>query len=190
MTIYRQDRGASLLELVAVMAIFSLLAVMSLQLLTSAVRNQAHIAEAGNEVSMIAAGLSVLRRDLEYLQPVSGPLPNTPERLLSGLSLSAEGRKLTMITGSEKDSAWHVQWVLEDDGQLKRTASSLNEDIPETTTIMARGISQWSIEFAEVGGAWRSNLQTSDNSTSNLPRGVKIVLQHEDLGDLRLVAVR
>ena len=71
----RDERGFSLLELVAVLAIYSVLAILTVQLLSNAAISRTQISESVVSVTEAAAAAAVLRRDLEHLSPASGAQP-------------------------------------------------------------------------------------------------------------------
>jgi general secretion pathway protein J len=59
------DRGLTLLELVAVLAIFALVAVMGLQALSGMMRARDRLTDADEQAAALARGLTLLREDLK-----------------------------------------------------------------------------------------------------------------------------
>jgi len=73
------DRGLTLLELVAVLAIFSLVAVMGLQSLSGMMRARDRLTVADEEAAALARGLTLLRRDLKAADDAAFWPPEAPE---------------------------------------------------------------------------------------------------------------
>lgn len=69
-----RDRGITLLELVAAMAIFALVAVMGLQALSGAIRARDRLTEVDIRSAGLSRALTLLRRDLK----AAAPLPFLP----------------------------------------------------------------------------------------------------------------
>ena len=180
MTAREQDSGVSLLELVAVLAIFSLIAVMSLQLLTGALHTQNRLAEAQSHTPRLSAALAVLRRDIETMQPVSG---------LPGFRFSATDNQLALVTGQADATSQQVTWQLDPGGALTRRAAPLGQDTPAPPVLMAEDITAWELRVAQPGGPWTAASGQISGATP-LPAGVAVELDHRALGAIRLVAAR
>jgi general secretion pathway protein J len=180
------DRGVSLLELVAVMAIFSLVAVMALNLLSAGLKAQTRIAASSTDVPEITAALAVMRRDLEGMQPVS--LSGTGTSTGFGVTDGTPG--LSLVTVSAGDG-WSIDWKLADDGTLMRTARPFGEsDAGGEAVIMAHGFSELSVRVADAAGIWRVAIPLRPDEAADLPRGIAVDLIHDTLGLLPLVVAR
>lgn len=70
-TIQRRDAGLSLLELVVVLAIFSMVAIMGLGALRGALRTQDGLTRIETHTADLARALTLLRADLEAMVPLS-----------------------------------------------------------------------------------------------------------------------
>jgi len=113
-----RDSGLTLIELVAAMALFALLAVMGLQALTTGLRQRDHLAALDQEVAEASLGLALLRNDLAAMVPLLFHPPGGGRR--SALHLSRDGRSLGLSIGGQSDlpplqtrGLHRVQWRLE-----------------------------------------------------------------------------
>lgn len=76
----RRAHGFSLVELIAVMAIFSLVAVMALQALSGSIRSRDALARADDEAAEMMRALALLRHDLDAVIPADfHPPAGAPE---------------------------------------------------------------------------------------------------------------
>ena len=190
MTQSTHDSGVSLLELVVAISIYSLVAVMSLQLLTSAMSTRTRIAAAEGDVPMMAASMAVLRRDLEQMQPVSGLTRAGVGTIPGGFEVSRDGSRLTLVIVSQSSTGLRVDWVLPPEGRLTRQTRPLDATQDPEAVVMARGILSWDVQVAEQGGKWSAVTAVPVSAVPAPPRGVRIDLQHKDLGRFRLGAAR
>jgi len=92
------DRGLTLLELVAVMAIFALVAVMGLQALSGMMRARDRLTVADEEAAALARGLTLLRADLKSASGAVFWPPDTPDPEPPLLDRSAEDGWLALTT--------------------------------------------------------------------------------------------
>ncbi|GAW33310.1 type II secretion system protein J precursor [Roseovarius sp. A-2] len=92
------DRGLTLLELVAVMAIFALVAVMGLQALSGMMRARDRLSVADEEAAALARGLTLLRADLKSATGASFWPSETPDPQPPLLDRSAEDGWLAFTT--------------------------------------------------------------------------------------------
>ncbi len=93
------ERGLTLIELVAAMAIFALVAVMGLQALTGSLRMRDRLDGMATELGDLGVGLALLRNDLSALLPLLFHPPGGGVR--SALALSADGRTLSFSIGGQ-----------------------------------------------------------------------------------------
>lgn len=175
MTFGRTDAGVTLLELVAVLAIFSVLSLMGIQLLSQAMTNRDAVATTDARVAALSTAVAVLRRDLEQAMPQPGASGDRP-------AFAITGHELQVVTG---DTADLVLWQVDaDTGRLRRTVSgegavSVNLDNVTAMRIHTLGAAGW-ID----GAAWRPE------GPADLPQGIRVVLTLADLGDVPIVVAR
>ncbi len=85
-----QDRGLTLLELVAVLSIFAMVAVMGLQALGGMMRARDRITDADEKAAALSRGLALLRNDLKSAAPRPFWPPESIEPEPAFLDQSAE----------------------------------------------------------------------------------------------------
>lgn len=93
--------GLTLIELIAAMAIFALVAVMGLQALTGALRMRDRLDGMAQQAGELGLGLGLLRNDLSAMMPLLFHPPSGGTR--SGLDLSGDGTVLSFSIGGQAD---------------------------------------------------------------------------------------
>jgi len=114
----RGSAGLTLIELVAAMALFALVAVMGLQVLGTSLRQRDRLHMLEREVAQLSLGLALLRNDLSTMVPLLFHPPGGGAQ--SALLLSRDGRRLSFSIGGQPDLApiagggFHrVEWRLD-----------------------------------------------------------------------------
>ena len=173
------DRGASLIELTVVVAVFSLVAVIAVQALGGAITSRARIAERSAATAELSATLALLRRDLGAMVPVA--LDGPAFALDAGrLSLVAAGQP--DLAGSGRDGLARIVWETGSDGSLTRSTGA------DRVTLLG-GVSGWEARALD-GDGWRSSMGGEADAQRRLPRAVEVRLATADLPDLRVLVTR
>lgn len=174
------ESGFTLIELVAVLAVYGLVAVMSLQLLTGAMRSRDRTEEARAAVVQVSAALAVMRRDLTGMIPVAPAQGRTT-------SLEIDDTSLSFVVEADSDENPHlvpVSWRHDSStGRLIRSADGRE-------TVQLDGIQAITVNVADGAGGWRSGAGWAPVSFAELPPGFEVTLETEELGQVRLVAKR
>lgn len=194
----RAPRGFTLVELVAVLAVFSLVAVMGLQAITGGLRVRGALETADGEAAAMVRTLALLRHDLSSAVPaafhpaIGGPEPAFDAPAGSGrLAVSIGGQPALPDTPSA--GLGRVEWQHDAVGQTltRRVWPSLAPrdgfDVgPEVT--MLEGVDRFGVSVLDIGTRWRPGfLDTDDPELDRLPRGVEITLESARYGPLRVV---
>lgn len=95
------DRGLTLIELVAAMAVFALVAVAGLTALSATLRQRDQLIRMEEQAAGISLGAALLRRDLSAMTPLMFRPPPGPAQ--SALHLSSGGRNLSFTISGQPD---------------------------------------------------------------------------------------
>ena len=185
------DRGITLIELVVVLAVFALIATMSLQALSGTLRQRDRLLALEAETADITLALTLLRADLQAAAPLVFHPPNAPAQ--SALTVLAGGRGMALSVSGRFDvtrvggaGLGRVIWRLEADHLIRESWPSL---IPAARSqkspavVMARRITR--LELRRLNGAlqWQSGPDPDGGSgSSTLPRAIDVILTHAGLG--------
>jgi len=212
-----RDTGLSLLELVVAMALFALVAVMGLQLLTGTLRIRDRLEIASTETGDLSRALALLRADLTNATPMRFDPPGDAGPR-SALTASATGFQLSVSGQVDLPPinalGFHrVDWQLASDGTLSRSfwpvlspasATSKSPDVPVLT-----GVTGWAIRTFWAGQGWVGGTNDPNPTGNNtgpaqdsdlgpiassaysdqLPIAIEVTLQTRDFGELTLVEV-
>lgn len=96
--------GLTLIELVAAMAVFALVAVMGLQALTGSLRLRDRLGARAETAEDLSLALTLLRNDLSAMMPLAFHPPGS-SRPQSALVLSPDGTRLGFSIGGQPDLA-------------------------------------------------------------------------------------
>lgn len=173
----RTDAGVTLLELVVVLAIFSVLSLMGVQLLSQAMANRDAVAHTDGRVSALSTAVAVLRRDLEQAIPepdASGEIPF--------FAISGDG--LRVVSATDAGTA-AVFWQI-DAGKSRLLRR--RQDNGEVTVALDQ-VNAMRIDVFE-GADWADGATWRPTGPADLPRGLRVVLSLADLGDVPIVVAR
>lgn len=215
MTRARHDTGLSLLELVVAMALFALVAVMGLQLMTGTLRMRDRLEVTATESAEFSRALALLRADLTNAVPLLFDPPGDAPPL-SALIATPDGFHLSIAGQFDlppiKGLGIHrVQWHRTSDGTLFRSLwpvlspaapGAQSPESPVLTGVTAVSLrSFWPVQ-GWVNGTNAPQVtvsgpaQDSDRGplaasayTDQLPIAVEVTLQTRDYGALTLVEV-
>lgn len=185
-----QEAGFTLLELMAVLAIYALIAIVSLQVLSGALRNQGRAELAMNDATEAVAVLTVLRRDLEAMAPAAASLATGP-----GPFSSEAGGRIRIIRASQASGAGDgieaVEWYVDrTTGTLWRIVGEPEGYAAPKAVRMLEGLETWNVQTLSEQGDWVSANSWHAADVGDFPRAVEVLLRTAALGDLRLVATR
>lgn len=171
MTTFRKprDAGLTLIELVAAMAIFATIAVMGLQSIGVAVRQQERLAAVDHASQSLGNALGQIRGDLDAAMPLLFyPPGQTPQ---SALSLSPDGQTLGISIGGQATWPSHpdlrrthrAMWHLDPQTEVlsRQTWQALIPADPSTRTpkvTLLQGVLDMHVRSYWVGEGWRDGL--------------------------------
>lgn len=186
-----RDRGATLLELTAVLAIFSIVAILSLQMLSSALENRHQITAANTAAEAIAAFSTVFRRDVKMSTPVAG-------RSGAAMRVSENGYSLAFVTvASQPDLAntatrlADVTWRYDAAAKtVSRSSRPYGEDVQAQEWTILEGALNWRVWFISDVGQRVAAEQWSGEQAWDLPLGLDVQLETSTLGDIEVLVSR
>ncbi|WP_270725272.1 type II secretion system protein GspJ [Shimia sp. Alg240-R146] len=211
-----RDHGLSLLELVVAMALFALVAVMGLQLLTGTLRMRDRLETTATETAELSRALALLRADLSAAVPLlfQPPDAGAPRSALvstpDGFHLSTTGQP--DLPPIEALGFHRIEWRVTPDGTLARrlwpvlspaSATAQSPEIPVLTDV-----TDLSLRSFWTGQGWVSGTadpapivaatpaQDTDRGpiatnsyTDQLPVAVEVTLQTRAHGTLVVLEV-
>lgn len=194
-------RGLTLIELVAALAIFALVAVMGVQTLGGMIRARDRTGDAAADAAALARGLVLLRSDLKAAADLPFWPPDAPEPEPPLLDLSAEAGRFALSTearavlpGTQAAGTERVIWRHDRQGErLMRTAwpvlrpASDAARAPETVIFEdVAGLRLRSYAGPEEGwvGGWGRDPELA---RPGLPRAVEVIVTSGRYGALRVL---
>jgi general secretion pathway protein J len=195
------SRGLTLVELVAALAIFSLVAIMGLQTLSGMMRARDGTTAAATEAAALARGLVLLRADLKAAADLPFWPPEAVEPEPPLLDLSAEEGRFALSTearavlpGTQAAGTERVIWRHDRRGErLLRTAWPVLRPASEAAraaeTVIFEGVAGLRLRaYAGPEEGWIGGWgQAPEAAQADLPRAVEIILQSERYGALRVL---
>ena len=195
-----RQAGFTLIELVAVLAIFSMVALMGLQSITSLVRSRDQLAAEQDQSETLAYAMTLLRSDLKHAvaMPFQPPGATQEAALIhdrTALRLTTGGRGT--VPGAEDSGLSRVIW------RHDPSAATLPRQVwpglaPANTTarsperIVLSDVRRLTItSYSRDDGAWRATFGTQDNAPkSSHPDAVDIAIETDAPHPLRVVVAR
>jgi len=192
----RRDQGFSLLELVAVLSIFALVALIGVQVIQASLRSSERLTAISEETKDISLGLALLRQDLNaalprvFVPPDGGTEPALVTRPGSfSLSVGGLARLDPGATGFGR-----VTW------RFERATSRVTRAVWTSLTpgggraediVILEGVEAFEIASFLVDGGWRQGFDADPRTPNLLPLGLKVTLSHSRAKDLEtLVSLR
>ena len=174
----RREAGFTLLELTAVLAIFSVLAILALNLLSQGMKNRDAISRLDARTADIAGAVAVLRRDLETMAPVADG---------DDVAFTVGTDLLSFASAAGADALLRVTWRVDAAGTLTRESAAWPAREAVTIPILS-----------DVGGLtvetfdrdWSSAAIWRSDGPADLPRGIAVTLDLSEAGPLRVVVAR
>lgn len=195
------DRGLTLLELTAAMAIFALIAVMGLQALGATVLLQGRLSQRHAATWDVGVALVRLRADLDAMAPFAFAAPQGQDRAAAfvadagggrfSLSLAGVGR----LPGTQETGLGRAEWWLDpgNDTLMRRywpDLAPLDSSVAGPEQAVLRGVTALQLRALTETG-WVTDFgRDATASRTQLPLAVELTLRTEAHGDLRLVAAR
>jgi general secretion pathway protein J len=187
------DRGMTLMELIVVLAVFGLVAILSLQALSGTLRHRDRLVEIDTKTASITTMLSLLRSDLHAAAPllfyapdgsIQSALVINPSQ--TQLEFSVSGR--VDLPGEMSARTGRVIWRYDaSQGQLVRQSWPVL--IPANVTslspelVMAEGITNIEVRTLDPNLGWIIGIDPNNTGTSStLPFAVNVILQTVDFG--------
>ena len=178
MTRPARTRGFTLIELLAAMAVLAAVALMGVQLLSSATRHQRLLAETDDRTAALALTLALLRQDLGNAVP---------------LALDDEGT-LYAVAGDRLE--WTRGGLLSGDGSLAPGATArvewriLDGQTLTRRLILPQGAAEAPATALLPGVTALSLVPLGTVQPGDLPPGFRVTLTHARLGALDIVVAR
>ena len=199
--IISDTRGLTLLELVAAMAIFALVAVMGLQALSGSMRAQERLQGVDARTATLARALMHLRQDLGAAAPFDFVPPGEDTSLWPFVDQSGDDGRLSfsmagqpVLPGVQAGGQGRVIWRFDAArGQLTRQVWPVlypaSDDAAGPEVVMLDGITDMQVQAH--GGpdlGWLAGFGTRDDvSYERLPQAVEVHLRSDTWGPLRVV---
>lgn len=179
----RRDRGLTLIELLAGMAILAVVSVMAVQALSGALFQREVLSRVDDEAAQLARALALLRHDLEAVAPV--PLGEEAGAPLPAIRVDRTGVALVRAGTGAQGGFGRVDWRLRADGVLTRQVwpDPLASGLPGPEVALLTGVG--ALRLTAQGG----NLPDTDDPLT-LPPGFALDLDTARHGTLRLVVAR
>ena len=180
-----QTKGFSLLELVAVLAIFAMVALIGVQVMQSTLRSSERLTEISEQSAEMAVALSLLRQDLSnavtrgFIPPGGGEQPALVQGQ-GGFALSVGGlARLDPGASGFGRVVWRYDPVT--DQLLRRVWTSLTPGDPRAASpeiAVLSGVEGFNLFSYDTQGGWRSGYASDPGNPSVLPLGVRLRIEH------------
>lgn len=194
----RRDSGITLIELVVAMALFALVAVMSLQALTGMLRARDRLAGLSQDSAQLSLALTLLRRDMAAAVPV---LFHTPAGLpVAALEMADPGPRLGLSLAGQAGpetpdfTGFHrVEWRYDSRARtLTRQAWPVLHPARESqrgpAVAMLEGVTGFGLRFHDGETGWQDWSALPPGALSDrLPDALEVTLSTERHGRLVLV---
>lgn len=189
----RNDHGMTLMELIVVLAVFGLVAILSLQALSGTLRHRDRLVELDTKTAGITTMLSLLRSDLQAAAPLLFHAPDGSIR--SAFVINSAQTQLDFSVGGRVDLPGEVSagigrviWRYDvRQGQLTRQSWPVLIPADKTSlspeVVMSDGVTGMEIRTLDPNRGWVSGTDPNNSGTSsNLPFAADVILQTADFG--------
>ncbi len=197
----RQSRGLTLLELVVAMALFALVSVMSLQLVSGMMRNRDRLDDMAQRAQKIAITSSLLRQDLADIVPFSVPATGATDPANAAIAMPSDNQLLFSVGGQPRGADNTGQFVQRvawgwDAGTEVLTRGSWPSTDPDAAArpqvTVLTGVTGFAVEVLTEEEGWIAGVPPNAlGGLNNLPRAIRIELAGPSFETLSyLVVVR
>ncbi len=191
-----RDRGFTLLELVVVLAMFSLVALIGVRVLQSALQTDQKLTQASELSAELTYGLALLRRDLDAAANLTFTPPRgRPE---AALDVTDDGFALSLlglsggglgVAGGEGRVVWRLDRAR---GELKRqlwpTLAPASSRSAGPEVVVLTGLQGLEVSVFIDGQGWLDG-RSAERVGAIFPRAVRVRLRHDRVSGLETVAV-
>ncbi len=186
------ERGFSLIELVAAMAIFAILTVMTQQALIHAVRNDDVIAGHRAALVELQRDMDRLGRDLRNIAPFAAQGRGEDAAVFAlsdgeigftrgGLSAPFDQPRSTLVRVS-------LGWSSQHDGIERVARDALSDgDEPRRELLLAGEVTGLQFRAYDAAQGWQTFWPLDEEGAQALPAGVELVIETKSFGTLRRV---
>ncbi|MEN8719598.1 MAG: type II secretion system minor pseudopilin GspJ [Oceanococcaceae bacterium] len=192
------QRGFTLLELVAALAIFALLAVMAYGGLNAIINTKQGVGQAQARMTQWQKGVFRLRADLESAidRPIRDEFGDAQPALWrnprGGLEFSRGGLRNPLQL--PRSTIERVEYILQEDRLLRRSWGQLDrvQGDEGLSYPVLEGVEDLTWRYLNVDNEWIENwppleLAVGDTANAGLPRAVELILITKPYGELRLL---
>lgn len=194
-----RDRGFTLLELVAVMAIFAVVALIGAKVVEQTLRSNDRLVELSEEAAGLSLGLALLRRDLKSALALDFVLPGGAA--FPPLDAPAGAAEFSLTVGgagslTPQDPGFaRVTWRLDPLAgvvyrQVWPVLEPANAQAASPEVAVFRGVRSLELQGFVADGGWTSGFPSAADP-SPLPQALRVRMKHERLETLEtLVTLR
>ena len=192
----RRVAGFTLLELVAVLSIFAMVALIGVQVIQASLRSSERLTDISESSGELAVGLALLRQDLNSalgreFTPADGGTEPALKMVPGGFGLSVGGlARLQPNTSGQGRVIWRLD---PGTGTLLRqvwTTLTPGRGRPAEVAII-RGVAQFELASFTALNGWRQGFNADPRNIAELPLGLRVRFQQAQAGDLEtLVSLR
>jgi len=188
----RQERGFSLLELVAVMSIFAMVALIGVQVIQASLRNSERLTDISESSGELAVGMALLRQDLisalaRKFTPFDGGAEPALKIVPGGFALTLGGlARIDPQTTGQGRVIWRHDPVTSALTRQVWTSLTPGRATPEVTVVI-RDVAQFSLSSYGIQSGWRAGFNADPRNIETLPLGLKLRFEHAKAGEVETV---
>ena len=195
----KNSRGFTLLELLIAIAIFGLLGLGTYQMLGSVVRTDGTTRAQELRLRELVRGMAAFERDLQQAlaRPVRAPYGNF-DAAFEGENITGEGVRVALTrtgwrnpTGVVRSRLQRVRWQLSKNTWQRhywQVLDQAQDSQPQVQHVLDDVLS-WQLRYLDQEGNWQSSwpngMVANEESLTELPRAVELILEHRHYGSLR-----
>ncbi len=192
---YPASRGFTLIEVMVALAIFAVMATIAYAGLNAMARTRADLAEVDDRLREVGFGLHLMERDLR--QAVARAVRDSyggelPELIGEPSRIEFTRAGVRHAPGVLLPSLQRVAWGV-DSRRLMQTRWLQLDRAPSTQAQSREAITELDglrLSYLDAAGVWQDRWPApAGDDRSALPRAVEIVLQFDDIGELRRLVV-
>ena len=193
-----RTQGFTLLELLIAMSIFSVLSAMAFTGLQAVITSKGHTEKVANRVSELQTSMLFLQRDVEQAveRSVRDGFGDVAPALRGGgfgslvLELTRAGWRNPI--GSPRSQLQRVAYRLSEDGEFTRMAWMVLDQpsqLEPLERVLLTGVKGVNVRFMNPAKQWQDKWPEDLllNNASSMPLAVEVVIEFEDMGDIRRV---